>query len=766
MFIKEKEEDTKDPLHFTSDPTEWPCKTSNSSQIADTYIDSDSYLDSVIEVKDEPINDCMEEIDENYYATCAKKETAAKHQVHINDASSYLACNPSINTQDTLMATSTSGSRPCSGTCPTQSLSDDESHNTLFAEEEESDIDDSDFDNYTQGTDRSDSDSDNDAHVASGYGVCGVTRHSFAASDCPGNHHCVISHGENEGQKPSSSTCLPSSSSGHAHSVCCRRASSPSEQNFVGARIHGRGVRVVSARTPDVIMWSDGADFVPQIPTYDNTGVGVTDLFPYTGEEVSEMEYFMAYFDEPLMKYIVQETNKYVVELIESVEILQFSRLQRWKDTTVGEMYVFLALCMMMKHCVKNVITDYWSKDSCVPTPIFGKYMSRDRFVLLLRCLNFANNEDQTKDDRLWKVRHILNELIGKFRDFYKPAQKLVIIESLALFKGRVAFKKCIPSKRHRFKFFVLCDCETGMVLYMILYSDSNVDIPGNDQHGFSGSVVKTIMAPWLNKGHILYTDNYYTSPLLTRFLLENRTGVCGTVKTRRREMPVFDNKIAVGECQLRKTDQILSVRWKYREEVNILTTIHTGTMVHSGKVNKVTKEQIYEPDCVMDYNINTRLVDKCDMMMSTVECIHKTVKWPKKMFFHLVDITMLNSYNMYLVKTGHKPTFRVFSFSVVTQLLKKFGKDVPGIQRPIQNPVLHHAPTPRLTYTEAFQVHRIKHLPPTGKRAIGQRVCIVCKTTQTRPQKRKLVQTWCEACAIPLCAVNCFNDYHSLQHF
>ncbi|XP_069170081.1 uncharacterized protein [Procambarus clarkii] len=53
MFIKEEEEDTKDPLHFTSDPTELPCKTSNSSQIADTYIDSDSYLDSVIEVKDD-----------------------------------------------------------------------------------------------------------------------------------------------------------------------------------------------------------------------------------------------------------------------------------------------------------------------------------------------------------------------------------------------------------------------------------------------------------------------------------------------------------------------------------------------------------------------------------------------------------------------------------------------------------------------------------------------------------------------------------------
>ncbi|XP_069162589.1 piggyBac transposable element-derived protein 4-like [Procambarus clarkii] len=102
----------------------------------------------------------------------------------------------------------------------------------------------------------------------------------------------------------------------------------------------------------------------------------------------------------------------------------------------------------------------YWSKDNAVPTPLFGKYMSRDRFLLILRCLHFANNADERQNDRLWRVRHVLNGLIGKFRDYYVPARKVVIDESLVLFKGCAAFKQYIPSKRHRFglKFFVLCD--------------------------------------------------------------------------------------------------------------------------------------------------------------------------------------------------------------------------------------------------------------------------------------------------------------------
>ncbi|XP_069174934.1 piggyBac transposable element-derived protein 4-like [Procambarus clarkii] len=411
---------------------------------------------------------------------------------------------------------------------------------------------------------------------------------------------------------------------------------------------------------------------------------------------------------------------------------------------------------------------DYWSKDNAVPTPLFGKYMSRDRFLLILQCLHFTNNADERQDDRLWRVRHVLNDLIGKFRDYYVPAQKLVIDESLVLFKGRAAFKQYIPSKRHPFglKFFVLCDCESGMVLHMILYSATNVDIPANDEHGFSGSVVKALLAPYLNKGQILYTDNYYTSPLLTKFLLDNKTGVCGTVKPKRREMPVFDTAMQVDDCEVRKSGAMLSVRWKDRREVNMLTTIHPGTMVVSGKVNRTTKQIIYKPDCVMDYNINMRLVDKCDMMVGAVECVRKTVKWTKWMILHLLDVTMLNSYKIYLVKTGRKPYFHSFSFQVVKQLLGKFGNDTPGIQRPIRDPILNHAPASRLAYRKAFLIHQIKKLPPTGSRAAGQCRCVVCSSTKLRPQKRKLVLTWCEACAVPLCHIDCFAQYHSLQDY
>ena len=99
----------------------------------------------------------------------------------------------------------------------------------------------------------------------------------------------------------------------------------------------------------------------------------------------------------------------------------------------------------------------------------------------------------------------------------FHPFENLGINESMVLFKVRLIFKQYIKTKRHRFgiKLFVLCDCETGYILDYIVYTGSQTEIDHVETLGVTGSVVTTLMKPYLNKGHTLYTDNYYTSPTL-----------------------------------------------------------------------------------------------------------------------------------------------------------------------------------------------------------------------------------------------------------
>ena len=509
-------------------------------------------------------------------------------------------------------------------------------------------------------------------------------------------------------------------------------------------------------------QWSDSTGFSPIIHQFNVANSGLTDIFT-PKEDDEEVDLFLAFFDKEVINLLVTETNNYY-RFAMSDEHSKTPKVRKWNDTTEQEMYVFLSLLMLMSHVRKHVIREYWKEESAAVTPTFCKYMSRDRFELIMRFLHFSDNFNPSADDRLWKIRSFFELVKGKFSGFFYPFKKLVIDESLVLFRGCVAFRQYIPSKRHRFgiKFFVLCDCETGIVLDMLICTKTDVDIPKDAITGFSGSVVKTLLAKYLGKGHVLYTDNWYTSPVLCEYLHNNATGSCGTVKKNRKRMPSFPEKLKAGDVSLRKTNKLLAIKWHDKRDVLMLTTVHEGELVQSGKRNRKTKKAVLKPDAVLDYNINMRLVDKSDSQISSLECLHKSVKWYKKVFFHLLDISRLNAYNMYLVRTGHKTSLRKFSMSVVEQLLRRYGK----VTQTRPGRLSTEGSLDRLVAPAAIGRHYLAPIPGTGKRQKGQRQCQVCNKTKQRPQVVKKVSTYCPGRNVGLCVGDCFRDYHTLKEY
>ena len=65
-----------------------------------------------------------------------------------------------------------------------------------------------------------------------------------------------------------------------------------------------------------------------------------------------------------------------------------------------------------------------------------------------------------------------------------------------------------------------------------------------------------------------------------------------------------------------------------------MLSTIHSVAYVNSDKVDHQTGEEIQKPICILDCTENMGAVDHVDMQMSFSECIRKSVKWYKKVFF------------------------------------------------------------------------------------------------------------------------------------
>lgn len=165
----------------------------------------------------------------------------------------------------------------------------------------------------------------------------------------------------------------------------------------------------------------------------------------------------------------------------------------------------------------------------------------------------------------------------------------------------------------------------------------------------------------------------------------------------------------------------------------------------------------------MVDYTTNMRLVDKSDSQLSSVECLRKSVKWYHKFFIHMVDVSMLNAYNIWLVRKDIQPTkkpkLREFVYSVAYQLREKYGQPTTTLKgrRPNSLPDrIMEASVPRHypVHTQMVNGHRLR------------KECHVCKHTAKRPQKRTRVNIICNECNVGLCMGDCFRDYHTLKNF
>ena len=103
-----------------------------------------------------------------------------------------------------------------------------------------------------------------------------------------------------------------------------------------------------------------------------------------------------------------------------------------------------------------------------------------------------------------------------------------------------------------------------------------------DSSNGVTHDIALKLVEGLKNKGHHLYCDNYYTSPVL--FSLHTLVfGACGTVRVDRRGMPkeVITAKLKKGEVISAEVEKgMLALKWMDKRQVNMLSTIHDDSMM------------------------------------------------------------------------------------------------------------------------------------------------------------------------------------------
>jgi hypothetical protein len=114
------------------------------------------------------------------------------------------------------------------------------------------------------------------------------------------------------------------------------------------------------------------------------------------------------------------------------------------------------------------------------------------------------------------------------------------------------------------------------------------------------------------------------------------------------------------------------------------------------------------KPSAVLDYNKYKICVDKSDQMLSYYSFQRKSVKWWKKLFFHLFNLALVNAHILHQKECTKKFRLHKFIEKVVEGLVSDVGREVMEQSR--------ISSASRLVGRDHF-VHRV---PATGSKLKG----------------------------------------------
>jgi len=154
------------------------------------------------------------------------------------------------------------------------------------------------------------------------------------------------------------------------------------------------------------------------------------------------------------------------------------------------------------------------------------------------------------------------------------------------------------------------------------------------------------------------------------------------------------------------------------------------------------------KPDIVEQYNWHMGYVDSSDHMTNSYSMCRRTFKWTTKLFFHFLDLTVLNSWVL-LSSCGATYTHRDFRLLLVRNLIEEAGKSQ---DRP--TPRLVGRPSAAATNVLRLESRHNKHWPAKSSSNL---CCRVCSCGQ-----RKCTVYMCARCDMGLCVVPCFAEYHT----
>ena len=443
----------------------------------------------------------------------------------------------------------------------------------------------------------------------------------------------------------------------------------------------------------------------------------------------TELGYFRCFIADTLIDIFVTNTNAYAQSLAATPPLV----------TDAPEMWRFIAARIRMGIVQLPETRMYWQAE--YRDTIVTQLLTRDRFDLLLRYWPIAAPTPAgDKHTVIEKIAPLYRDCQTTFAAYFLPGRDIAVDESMVRCKGRTSWKTTIKTKPTPTGYKLYTVGSDGYLLGFIIYRGKG---GYTTPHAAIHHIVVDLVQPWANCNRVLYMDNLYTSPSLCDDLLRMGIRSCGICRPNRSGLPPRIRKamkqLNKGEFKSWQRGQLGCLAWHSARLILILSTHHRVdhfvTVTHTDDRPSEVKPQV-----AVDYNHNKGHVDGVDQMRQYYGLERRVQRtWPSLAWW-LLDMSIVNSYALWLVDT-HTYTGQLhFREQLVHQIAAQF----PTSHTHVQLDVL---PDGRM----AQHGHWPRHTDERG-------TCVNCTHGRAGRRTSRFV---CELCGVHLCVDGCFKEYH-----
>ena len=323
-----------------------------------------------------------------------------------------------------------------------------------------------------------------------------------------------------------------------------------------------------------------------------------------------------------------------------------------------------------------------------------------------------------------------------------------------------------MPAKPNKYgiKAFTLADSTNGYILNCLIYTGRDTLDTADVAYCLlpqPARIVLHLLEPYIGKGHTVITDRYYTSLPLAITLEQHNTGFIGTAIKSRIDLPDTIRspsfRLSNDEIVAFRSNRLLAVGWRAAQKKKPVIMLSTESCAQPTTVTAAaTRRTSVKPKVVDDYNRSMNGVDKADQYTVYYSFIRKSVKWWRKLFFWLFEVTVVNSYILYSTNTPNPSTHLQFRQSLVEALVSCHLVSAPPRPRLGRPRKRSHSASASVA-PERFNL-QLGHFPMRGT----TKECVFCSDAAHGARKRTSV--CCKACPgnPNLCVDSCFELYHT----